>query len=109
LSDIGNVRSPAISNNAPNCLVPDFDGAFFRWLEGCAIERGELFWVHAFEFACAQADIDHRLTKPKQPWTNSLKERGYTTSFKELVLDVYDGARREAVAVRRGPSLIGNS
>ncbi len=28
-------------------------------------------------------------------------ERGYTTSFKELVLDVYEGARREAVAVRR--------
>ena len=25
--------------------------------------------AHAFEYACAQNDIDHRLTKPKHPWT----------------------------------------
>jgi transposase InsO family protein len=35
-----------------------------------AIAAGELFWAHAFEYACAQHDIDHRLTKPKHPWTN---------------------------------------
>ena len=32
-----------------------------------AIERGELFRAHAFEYTCARADIDHRLTKPKHP------------------------------------------
>ncbi len=40
-----------------------------------AIEAGEPFWAHAFEYACAQHDIDHRLTKPKHPWTNGQVER----------------------------------
>jgi transposase InsO family protein len=34
------------------------------------IERGGRFRAHAFEYACALADIDHRLTKPRHPWTN---------------------------------------
>jgi transposase InsO family protein len=40
-----------------------------------ALQRGETFLAHAFEFACAKADIDHRLTKPKHPWTNGQVER----------------------------------
>jgi hypothetical protein len=40
-----------------------------------AIERGEIFRAHAFEYACAQNDIDHRLTKPNHPWTNGQVER----------------------------------
>ena len=40
-----------------------------------ALEAGELVWAHAFEYACAQNDIDHRLTKPKHPWTNGQVER----------------------------------
>jgi hypothetical protein len=36
-----------------------------------ALEAGELVWAHAFEYACeyacAQNDIDPRLTKPKHP------------------------------------------
>jgi transposase InsO family protein len=39
------------------------------------IARNELFRAHAFEYACALADIDHRLTKPKHPWTNGQVER----------------------------------
>lgn len=39
------------------------------------LERNELFRAHAFEFACAKNDIDHRLTKPKHPWTNGQVER----------------------------------
>jgi hypothetical protein len=35
-----------------------------------AIANAERFWAHSFELACAQNDIDHRLTKPKYPWTN---------------------------------------
>ena len=31
--------------------------------------------AHAFEYACALNDIDHRLTKPKHPWTNGQVER----------------------------------
>src|SRR3546814_3601720 len=40
-----------------------------------AIEAGELFRAHAFELACAKADIDHRLTKPNHPCTNGQVER----------------------------------
>ena len=36
-----------------------------------ALEQGEIFRAHAFEFACAKADIDHRLTKPKHPWQSA--------------------------------------
>ena len=28
-----------------------------------------------FEYACATNDVDHRLTKPKHPWTNGQVER----------------------------------
>ena len=37
--------------------------------------QGRRFRAHAFEFACARNDIDHRLTKPKHPWTNGQVER----------------------------------
>lgn len=37
--------------------------------------RRQLFRAHAFEYACACNDIDHRLTKPKHPWTNGQVER----------------------------------
>ena len=40
-----------------------------------ALETGEPFRAHAFEFACAQNNVDHRLTKPKHPWTNGQVER----------------------------------
>lgn len=40
-----------------------------------AMAKGELFRAHAFEYACAQADIDYRTTKPKHPWTNGQVER----------------------------------
>ena len=39
------------------------------------MERKELFRAHAFELACAQNNIDHRLTKPRHPWTNGQVER----------------------------------
>ena len=29
-----------------------------------ALDAGEPVWAHAFEYACVQNDIDHRLTKP---------------------------------------------
>jgi transposase InsO family protein len=39
------------------------------------MSRGEPFKAHSFEYACACNDIDHRLTKPKHPWTNGQVER----------------------------------
>ncbi len=40
-----------------------------------AIQQGETFRAHSFELACTQNDIDHRLTKPRHPWTNGQVER----------------------------------
>src|ERR671917_2423540 len=40
-----------------------------------AMAAGEIIWAHAFEHACARADIDHRTTRPKHPWTNGQVER----------------------------------
>ena len=34
-----------------------------------------LFRCHSFEAACADLDIEHRLTKPRHPWTNGQVER----------------------------------
>ena len=39
------------------------------------IERNERFRAHAFEYACALEGVDHRLTRPKHPWTNGQVER----------------------------------
>ena len=40
-----------------------------------AMANGERFRAHAFEYACAKNDIEHRTTKPKHPWTNGQVER----------------------------------
>ena len=37
--------------------------------------KGELFRCHSFDLACAELDIDHRLTRPNHPWTNGQVER----------------------------------
>lgn len=38
------------------------------------IARKQPSCAHAFEMACARNDIDHRLTKPRHPWTNGQVE-----------------------------------
>jgi transposase InsO family protein len=40
-----------------------------------AMDNHEQFRAHAFEYACAQNHVDHRLTKPRHPWTNGQVER----------------------------------
>jgi transposase InsO family protein len=40
-----------------------------------ALDNGERFLAHGFEYACAKNHIDHRLTKPRHPWTNGQVER----------------------------------
>jgi transposase InsO family protein len=61
------------------------------------IERKEPFWAHAFDVACARNDIDHRLTKPKHPWTNGQVERMHRTikdaTVKRFHYDTHDELR----------------
>jgi transposase InsO family protein len=53
-----------------------------------AIASGQLFRAHSFEYACAQNNIDHRLTKPCHPWTNGQVERMNRT-IKEATVRAY--------------------
>ncbi len=62
-----------------------------------AMDNGELFLAHAFEYACAQNHIDHRLTKPRRPWTNGQVERMNRTikdaTVKRFHYDTHDQLR----------------
>ena len=53
-----------------------------------ALAKGEAIWAHSFEYACAQLGIEHRLTKPKHPWTNGQVERMNRT-IKEATVQRY--------------------
>lgn len=53
-----------------------------------ALQSGERFRAHSFELACAQLDINHRLTKPNHPWTNGQVERMNRT-IKEATVRTY--------------------
>ena len=48
----------------------------------------QIFRAHSFEWACAQNQIDHRLTKPCHPWTNGQVERMNRT-IKEATVRAY--------------------
>ena len=50
--------------------------------------EGVLFRCHAFDAACADLDIEHRLTKPMHPWTNGQVERMNRT-IKEATVKRY--------------------
>ena len=41
------------------------------------LARKQLFRTHAFEYACAQNDLDHRLTKPRHPWTTDVIDKSF--------------------------------
>ncbi|MDB5580047.1 MAG: hypothetical protein JWR80_5223 [Bradyrhizobium sp.] len=53
-----------------------------------AIANGERLWAHTSELACAQNNIDHRLTKPRHRWTNGQIERMNRT-IKEATVKRY--------------------
>ena len=52
------------------------------------------FRCHSFELACAENDIDHRLTKPNHPWTNGQVERMNRT-LKEATVRRYHYASHD--------------
>jgi transposase InsO family protein len=56
------------------------------------------FRCHSFEAACADLDIEHRLTKPRHPWTNGQVERMNRTikdaTVKRFYYESHDQLRR---------------
>jgi transposase InsO family protein len=86
-----------LTDNGTHFTTPGAGGSAVPEIK-LAIERGELFWAHGFELACAQADIDHRLTKPKHPWTNGQVERMNRTikeaTVKRFYYETHDQLRR---------------
>ncbi|MBB2160661.1 IS481 family transposase [Gluconacetobacter sacchari] len=57
-----------------------------------------LFRCHSFELACADLDIEHRLTKPRHPWTNGQVERMNRTlkdaTVKRFYYETHDQLRQ---------------
>ena len=86
-----------LTDNGIHFTTPGAGGSAVAEIK-LAMERGERFWAHAFEYACAQADIEHRLTKPKHPWTNGQVERMNRTikdaTVKRYHYDNHDQLRR---------------
>lgn len=54
-----------------------------------AIANGEIFRGHAFEYACARNDIEHRMTKAEHSWTNGEAERMNRTIKDAMVKRFY--------------------
>ena len=86
------------------------NGTHFTDPEGAAWTPGEIkalraetafFRAHAFEYACAGLDIEHRLTKPRRPWTNGQVERRNRTikdaTVKRFHCDSRDQLRQHLV------------
>ena len=68
-----------------------------------ALDSGELVWAHAFELACARAEIDHRLTKPPfHPWANGQVERMNRT-IKDATVRSYHYESHEQLRTHLGP------
>src|SRR6202040_449782 len=60
------------------------------------IANRQLFHAHAFEYACALNDIDHRLTKPKHPWTTDVIDKCFFAGSELFSSRAWVTARRRA-------------
>jgi hypothetical protein len=63
-----------------------------------AMAAGEIIWAHAFEHTCAKADIDHRTTKPKHPWTTDVIDKSFLIGFAIFSCCAWVTAWRRAVS-----------
>jgi transposase InsO family protein len=63
-----------LTDNGTHFTDPTGDGWTPEDIRAMRAE-GVAFRCHSFEAACADLDIEHRLTKPRHPWTNGQVER----------------------------------
>ena len=63
-----------LTDNGTHFTDPTGDGGRPKEIKRMLANK-EMFRCHSFELACAENDIDHRLTKPNHPWTNGQVER----------------------------------
>jgi len=63
-----------LTDNGTHFTDPSGDGWTPEDIKAMRAQK-VLFRCHAFEAACADLDIEHRLTKPRHPWTNGQVER----------------------------------
>jgi hypothetical protein len=61
-----------------------------------ALDAAEPVWAHAFEYACALNDVDHRLTKPKHPWTTDVIDKCFLAGSGIFLSRARVTARRRA-------------
>ena len=69
-----------------------------------AINRGEIFRAHTFEYASAQNHIERRPTKPHHPWTNGQVERMNRT-LKDTIVRRFHYATHEQLQQHLGQFL----
>lgn len=63
-----------LTDNGTHFTDPTGDGWTIEDIRAMRAQRVP-FRCHAFEAACADLGIEHRLTKPRHPWTNGQVER----------------------------------
>jgi transposase InsO family protein len=63
-----------LTDNGTHFTDPTGDGWTPEDIKALRAEKVP-FRCHSFEAACADLDIEHRLTKPRHPWTNGQVER----------------------------------
>ena len=86
-----------LTDNGTHFTEPTGDGWTPEDIRAMRAEKVP-FRCHSFELACADLDIEHRLTKPRHPWTNGQVERMNRTikdaTVKRFHYDSHDQLRQ---------------
>ena len=86
-----------LTDNGTHFTEPTGDGLTPADIKALRAEKA-LFLCHSFEVACADLDIDHRLTKVRHPWTNGQVERMNRTikeaTVKRFYYETHDHLRQ---------------